>query len=314
MRIAFAGTGLMGVHLLMPLVESSHEVVAVVQNGRKTKGLSRRLIPAVAGVFQSGSHVAGAAKRLRLPIVWIDKMTDAELEPLRALAPDLLLVGGFGIILKAPLLSLPKIGCVNCHSSLLPRHRGPNPFAAVVLAGESESGVSFHIMEEGIDTGPIVDQTGFTVTEMDTAYTVYQRSSTLAGERVVAVVDRIAAAGLSGVPQDETVASYDKMIRDDDLVIDWNQPAALIHRKIRACCLSPFARTYYKGDLVHIARANLDPTPVGEPPGTVVGQRPWLTIATGEGTIAVRVAFTRRRVPMIWPAPWSRPALGERVG
>ena len=136
MRVAFAGTGLMGVQLLMAIVESSHEVVAVVQNGRKTQGLSRRLNPTAASVFLSGSNVAGAAKRLRIPIVWIDRMEAPELAPLHELAPDLLLVGGFGIILKAPLLSLPTLGCLNCHPSLLPRHRGPNPFAAVVLAGE----------------------------------------------------------------------------------------------------------------------------------------------------------------------------------
>lgn len=314
MRIAFAGTGLMGVSLLLPLLESSHEVVAVVQNGRRTKGLSRWLSPAFASVFMSNSNVAGIAKRLRIPIVWIDRMDDPELAPLRACNPDLLVVGGFGIILKAPLLRLPSMGCVNCHTSLLPRHRGPNPFQAVVLAGDQESGVTFHIMEEGIDTGPIIDQTPFALTETDTAYTVYQRASALAGDRIVPVIDRIASEGLAGTPQDEARATYDHKLAVDELLIDWSQPAAVIHRKIRACCLSPFARTYYNGDLIHVARAMMDAAPVDAEPGTVVEQRPWLKVATGTGTIAIRVAFTRRRIPMIWPAPWNRPQNGERLG
>lgn len=314
MRIAFAGTGLMGVHLLMPIIESSHEVVAVLQNGRVTKGLSRQLNPAFASVFMRSTNVSGMAKRLGIPILWIDKMTEHELAPLRDLEPDLLLVGGFGIILKPPLLSLPKVGCVNCHTSLLPRHRGPNPFLAVVLAGETESGVTFHVMEEGIDTGPIVDQTPFALTETDTAYTVYQRASMLAGERVVEVLDRIEAEGLKGTSQDESLATYDNKLTEDELLIDWSLPANIVHRKIRACCLSPFARTYYKGDLIHIARASVDTEAVDAEPGTVVSPGPFLKVATGEGTISIRVAFRRRVFPLLWPLPWNRPRAGERLG
>jgi methionyl-tRNA formyltransferase len=314
MRIAVAGTGPLGMNLLVPLLDSPHEVVAVVQNGRKCRGMRRTLEPALAAIFQSGSNVAGAARNLRIPIVWIDRMSDEELAPLRALAPDLILVGGFAIILKPPLLGLPKIGCVNCHSSLLPKHRGPNPFAAVVLTNDNTSGVTFHVMDEGIDTGSILDQTPFPVLDTDTAFTVYERAAQLTGERVLAVVDAIEARGLNGTPQDEAQATYDPKLRDEDRVIDWTAPAADIFRRIRACCLAPFARTCHRGVPIDIARAQLDTAPVTAAPGTVLAAAPLVTVATGDGAITIRVAYSRGRIPMIWPMPWNRPAIGVRLG
>ncbi len=314
MRIAFAGSGTMGVAILLRLIESDHDIIAVVQNARTRKGLARRLSATLGSLLPRSDNVPGLAKRLKIPMLWIDRMDEAELAPLRVLKPDLLIVAGFGIILKPPLLELPAIGCLNCHSSLLPRHRGPNPFSAVVLSGDTESGVTFHIMEPGIDTGAIVEQTTFPITDTDTAYTVYQKACHLAADRIDEVVNRIAREGLHGTPQDESLASYDRKLREEDLLIDWNLPAAEIHRKIRACCLSPFARTLYNGRIIRIARADMDAKPAAEPPGTVIAQRPLVKIATSDGAIVIRVAFSKGGIPMIWPAPWSRPALGDRMG
>jgi methionyl-tRNA formyltransferase len=125
MRIAVAGYGLLGAGLTRALLDSNHEIVAIVQNGRKTRGIERAVAVAVSHVFATEGSMLGLARPERLPVVWLNRMDENELAPLRALAPDLLLVGGFGIILKRPILDLPKIGCVNAHSSLLPKHRAP---------------------------------------------------------------------------------------------------------------------------------------------------------------------------------------------
>ena len=109
--------------------------------------------------------------------------------------------GGFSVILKAPILRIPKIGCINMHSSLLPRHRGANPFCGAILAGDEETGITFHVIDEGIDTGPIVHQVAFNLGPRDTAYEVYLRACGLAQDHVAAALDFVANYGLEGLPQ-----------------------------------------------------------------------------------------------------------------
>jgi methionyl-tRNA formyltransferase len=311
MRIVIAGTGRLGASLLRALLSSSHEVVAIVQDGRKTVGAQRWVNPAR---FLGGRHsLAGVAARRGLPTIWIDQMTEEELAPLRRLAPDVLLVGGFGIILKRPLLDLPRVGCVNTHSSLLPRHRGPNPFCAVILAGEKESGVTFHVMEEGIDTGDILDQTTFPVDEDATAYDVYTDACDIAGERVVAVMNRIAREGLHGTRQDPALATYDKKPTLADAWIDWTRLAVEIDRMVRAMSPTPMPRFMHGNTVVYVARTRVDPRPVEAAPGTVLLNRTMPIIATGCGKIRLHVAFARRPFPWLWPAPWTRLAEGERL-
>lgn len=314
MRIAVAGSGRLGTSVLAPLLESDHEIVALVGDGRRTRGFRRRLDPFVAGLFAGQHNFLGLGIRRGIPMVWIDKMTPEELAPLAKTQPDILLVSGFAIILKPPILELPRIGCVNMHSSLLPRHRGPNPFHAVLRANEEESGVSFHVMETGIDTGDILDQTPFPIEPEDAMYDAYNRACETAAERVVEVMDRIAAEGLVGTPQDPALASYDPKPTEDDSWIDWNDSAEAIDRLVRSMAPSPMPRFLFDGKTITVARTDFDPTPVEEAPGTVLKNRPVLKVATGLGTIVLRVAFVRRPLPWIFPAPWARPAVGDILG
>ncbi len=314
MRIAVAGSGRLGVSVLAPLLESNHQIVALVCDGRRTRGFRRRLDPFVSGLFAGPHNFLGLATRRGIPLIWIDKMTPGELAPLAQLQPDILLVSGFAIILKKPILELPAIGCVNMHSSLLPRHRGPNPFCAVLRAGETESGVTFHVMEEGIDTGDILDQTPFPIGPKDTMYDAYNLACDTAAARVVEVMDRIAAEGLQGTPQDPAQASYDPKPTEDDSWIDWRAPAAEIDQLVRAMAPSPMPRFRWKDRIITVARSDFDPTPIDEAPGTVVRNKPIVKVATGQGTLTLRVAFMRRPFPWIFPAPWARPAPGERLG
>lgn len=311
MRIAVAGSGRLGTSVLVPLLESDHEVVAVVQDGRQCRGLRRLLSRSLAPLAMTPHSMLKLARRNRLPVVYIDKMTESELAPLAALKPDVLLVSGFAIILKPPLLELPRIGCVNMHSSLLPRHRGPNPFTAVLLAGERESGVTFHVMEPGIDTGDVLDQTAFEVGPGDAMVDVYQRACARAAERVVDVMDRIASGGLNGVPQDEAVASYDKKVKPDEAWLDWRRPAEELERMVRALAPTLLPRFTFRGRTIYVARAQYNDEPVAEAPGTVLRNRGMVVVATGKGSMKLQVAFARRPLPWIWPSPWLRPSIGE---
>lgn len=313
MRIAIAGTGRLGASLLAPLLKSDHEVVALLQDGRKYRGWKRPAITACAPLLGGRNNVVSLARRNGIPVIWLDRLTEAGLKPVRDLRPDLILVGGFGIIFKAPLLRLPRLGCVNCHSSLLPRHRGPNPFAAVLLQGDTQTGVTFHAMTEGIDEGDIIDQRAFSITSDDTVLSIYQRSCDLARERVLAVIDRIAAEGLRGEAQITALASYDKKVNEDAAWIDWTLPARDIERMVRALAPSPMPRLSHGGRVIRVAKVEYDEEPTDAAPGTVVANHPLVRIATGKGTVRLRVAFIGNPVPWIWPAPWNRPDVGSRV-
>jgi len=311
MRIALAGTGLLGLSLLRPLLESKHEVVALIQNGRTTRGLARWLTTSTLAVFGGHTSVIGLAIKHRIPIVWINRMDERDLAPLRVLEPDVILVGAFGIILKKPILDLPRIGCVNVHSSLLPKHRGPNPFAAAILANESESGVTFHVVDEGIDTGDILERFAFPIEPADTAMTVYKTSSATAEQHVVQLLDRIEAEGLHGTPQDDAAASYEKNIELKDTFIDWRKSAIEIDRLARACKPMFLPRFHYRGRTVLISQLKWHEKPVDAPPGTVIATRPFVRIATGGGSVSIVIAYVTRPLPWVWPMPWNRPTPGE---
>ncbi len=314
MRIALAGSGRLTAVLFERMLSSSHELVAVIQNGRNTRGAGRFLKTRAANLAGGRYSMLRLARKNGLPICWIDRMTQDELAPLARLAPDLVFVAGFGIILKAPLLRLPKIGCVNMHSSLLPKHRGPNPFTAVVAAGEEESGVTFHGMDEGIDTGNILAQFRFPLGPRPTVHAVYQSACDAAAQNVLQVLDDIARDGLCGAPQNEAEASYDKKLAPDDVWIQWDHAAEAIDRLIRAANPTPLPRFLHRGRTIRVLQANFDPTPADAAPGTVLGASPYPTVATGRGSLAIHLAYTGTPLPWTWPAPWHRLRAGEMLG
>jgi len=311
MRIALVGSGTLSARMLTPLLASDHEVVAAVLDGRASRGIRRTLGPPLARFFRGSFSLGGRAKKHGIPIYYIDKMTEEELAPLRALDLDLILVGGFSLILKKPLLDLPALGCVNTHSSLLPRHRGPNPFSAAILAGDTESGVTFHWMDEGIDTGEIIAQFSLPVTEKSTMLGLYREACDLAGAHVVSVLDSIADGTATATPQDESRANYEKNRTLADSWIDWFEPAEHIDRQVRGMSPQPCVRFRWRKRVIYVHRVAFDPTPVPDYPGTVIANRPWVVIATGRGTLTMRVAFCKRPVPWIWPGLVTRPDVGE---
>jgi methionyl-tRNA formyltransferase len=318
MRIAVAGTGNLGLSVMHGVEDAGHDLVALVQDGRKTPpGFKRWLMLWLTGTFAAQATVTGYAKRLGIPILFIDTMDEPDLEPLRRLDIDLLLVAGFAIILKKPLIELPKIGTVNCHPSLLPLHRGPNPFAAVILAKRTETGVSFHIMEETIDSGDILLQERVALDGIESAGAVYRKTCEIAREMVPTMLERIETNGFAGAPQDNALASYEGKLEGEKVFIDWNQPAEEIHRLCMACL--PFTLPRFRdGDrVVYISRTSFDPEAIDEAPGTIIAVRPQTTfttrsgkemktraharIATGQGTLTLHTAFSLRPIPGPWP-------------
>lgn len=313
MRVLIAGSGRLGARVIEALENSDHEMVALVQNARGRTALGRALESSFARVLGGPTNAIYMAAQNRLPVVWIAGSTDADANRLRKFEPDVLLTCGFGIILKKPLLDLPKIAAVNCHSSLLPNHRGPAPYTAVILAGEKESGITFHVMDEGIDTGPILAQHSFVVEPDDDAIEVYKKSADLAGETVVELLDRIEKEGLHPVPQPPGDGSYEKKLSMEERILDWRRSAEYLHRKVRACY--PFSVAYFRhrGRTIRVTRARFDPEPVDAQPGTVLKNKPFVEIATGHGTFTPLAPYHLAPYPFIWPAPWRRPRVGSML-
>lgn len=311
MRIAIAGSGRLATNIMHRILESEHEIVGLIQNGRQTQGYKRRVAGLSSRMLMPIDSPTGIAARNHIPVFWLQQCTDEGIAAIRQWQPDLILTCAFGIIFKKPLLDLPTIGCVNVHSSLLPKHRGPSPFSYVIIAREKESGVTFHTMDEDIDTGNILDQASFSLSDTDTVLSVFRKAADLAGERVLDVLDKIETEGIQGVPQESLDNPYDRKLTPEDFAIDWSQSAADIDALVRAAIHPLSATLMHRNRSVRVARAHYDPNPTDSPPGTVLAPLPIAKIATGEGTLTIRVAYCSSPFPFIWPMPWHRLRAGE---
>ena len=313
MRVVIAGTGHLGTSVLEPLLESRHQVVGVLQNGRKTKGFERRWLPIRERILSNPDSVLFHAARHRIPVTWIDRMDAGELAEIERLEADIVVACGFSVIFRKPLLELPRVGCINVHSSLLPKHRGPNPFAHAILANDSESGITFHAMDQGIDTGDILFQEAFPLEPDETALTVYYKACAAARRNVRGVLDKIEAEGITGEVQKEDEASYDPKLRDADFAVSWRRPAAEIERLVRAARSLSSARFEHRGRRVHLLRARCDPEPARAEPGTVLETGVHPRIATGEGSLSVLEAYATMPFSARWPGRWRPPVKGEML-
>ncbi|MFK7928825.1 MAG: methionyl-tRNA formyltransferase [Myxococcota bacterium] len=307
MRIALAANGRMGLGLLRALQGSEHEVVALVRDGRQSAGLWRPL-DTLAGWLGGPWTVEGRALSMGVPSVWIQAQDVRDAARLATHEPDLLIVGNFGLILKPALLSVPKVGAVNAHWSLLPLHRGPHPSTSVLLCGDSQTGLTFHEVTPRIDGGDILDQVALPIGPDDTSTSLYHRACAEAERRIVALVDRIEREGLCGQPQDLSLGSYHRRTTVEGATLDFTQDADALDRKVRAL-VKPMPRFTWKGRTVFVTAAR----PIGgvdAEPGTIVSIDPGPVVACGRGGLRIAGAWTQVP-PMVWPPPWGGVKVGQ---
>ena len=307
LRILIAGSGRLGYSTMMPLLESRHEVVGLVQNARNVPRWKRPMLPwQYRFTSMNPSPLHEAASR-GLPVCWLDKMDEAELAPLQALKPDIIITCGFSIILSEAVLSLPRIGCINVHTALLPKHRGATPCAHVVLEGESESGVSIHASEKGIDTGAIIAQKSFPVLSDHNSMDVYLSSCACAESIILDAVNKVAEHGFScAAPQVLEDGQYDPRFDDDWAKIDWRKPAEELERLVRAAYIYVPAFFEFRGERVNVPEATFTTEEHQAYPGSVLRTRPHLEIATGSGTLIVHNTYTASFGGRVWPRLTTR--------
>ena len=250
--------------------------------------------PAGRGKQLSTSPVKEAAQALGLPVLQpagLRKGADAAaaVEALRALAPDLLVVAAYGLILPADVLEIPTFGCVNVHASLLPAWRGASPIAASILAGDAESGVSIMLMDVGMDTGPVLAQARTPITPADTTESLSDRLAVQGAALLVETLPGWLAGDVAPVPQADLPGepTLCRMIRKEQGRVDWTQPAAQIERMTRAYTPWPSAWTLWRGAPLRILAGRVLPSsaPVGATPGQVVRTDAGAAVVTGSGLL-----------------------------
>lgn len=278
-RLIFLGTPAFAVPSLQRLAETgAYDIVHVITQPDRPAGRGRKLRP---------SPVKEAAQALGLP-VWTPETlkTPDAVAFLQSLQPDVAVVVAYGEILRPEVLAIPPKGFVNVHASLLPKYRGAAPIQAAILNGDRETGVSIMLLDEGMDTGPVLAQRVVPIAPDETAGSLSEKLAQVGADLLVETLPRWLAGEIEPAPQDHSQASITRLIRKHHGRIDWTQPAAVIERQVRAYTPWPSAFTTWNGRLLKVLRARVVDAPVqGLAPGTVVLHEEGPAVVTGEGLL-----------------------------
>lgn len=259
------------------LLESRHEVAAVVSQPDRPKGRNLKRTPPPVKVF---------AEQNGIPVFQPGNVSAPEfMEKLKSMAIDVAIVAAFGQIFKKELLNLPKKGCWNVHASLLPKYRGANPIERAIMNGERETGISIMKMDLGVDDGPVLSQKKVPIGGNETGGELEERLAAAGAALLMEALDQIEKGGAEPIPQDGHLASTAKKLKKEERVIDWHRSALEIHNLVRALNPSPGAFTYWRGERFKIWRTR----PV-EQSGKIPGELFYLAknrigVSTGKGGV-----------------------------
>lgn len=307
MRIIFAGTPEFAVPPLRALLTSDHTVVGVH---------TRRDSEAGRGMKLKISPVKALAQEHKLPIYQPASFKQQEdLDTLEALAPDLMIVVAYGLILPQSVLDIPRYGCINIHASLLPRWRGAAPIQRAVLHGDATTGVTLMQMEAGLDTGPMLLKRECAILPGESAGHLHDRLSELGAEGLMALLPQIESGLLQPEVQSEAQAVYADKLSKQEAPLDWRRSALELERQVRAFNPWPAAETRYGERILKIWQAEALAEPASLPPGSVLPDRKTLDVATGQGILRLLEVQLPGGKRISAPAFLNAHAIqGERLG
>lgn len=319
MKVVFAGTPEVARPSLEALLASSHEVVGVLTRPDARAGRGRRTRP---------SPVREAAEAAGVPVLAPGRLReDGVREQLAEWAPDVCAVVAYGALVPPELLGLPRLGWVNLHFSLLPAWRGAAPVQHALLAGDEVTGAVTFVLEEGLDTGPVLGSLTEAVRPRDTSGELLERLSVAGAGLLVATMDGLERGELVARPQPGEGVSLAPKIEVDDARVDWTRPAFAVDRLVRACTPAPGAWTTWRGERLKLLP--LEPAAAGEgedgqdagparvlAPGQVLAGRREVLVGTGTTPVRLGQVQPHGKKAMA-AADWARgvrPEEEERFG
>lgn len=279
MRIVFAGTPEFAVPPLKALIASGHEVIAAYTQPDRPQGRGRKV---------TGTPVKCIAEAAGIPVYQpLSFKVDGAIEQLRSLAPDLMVVVAYGLILPKDVIDIPPKGCINIHASLLPRWRGAAPIQRSILEGDRETGVTIMYIEPKLDAGPMILKATTPIGLDETASELHDRLSVIGAETLMKSLPAIDGGNVRAELQDEAKVTYAAKISKEEGLLDFTQPAESLARRVRAFNAWPVAETRYQGNPLRIWRADATCEPSDHPPGILHMHGNDLLISTGQGSLRI---------------------------
>lgn len=282
LRIVFMGTPDFAVPALKALHAAGHEIAAVYCQPPK---------PAGRGQTLQKTPVHLVAEELGFPVYTPKSLKPEEAQAqLKALAPDVIVVAAYGLILPQAVLDIPPMGCVNIHGSLLPRWRGAAPIHRAILAGDTQTGITIMMMEAGLDTGPMVLKEALPITSDTTAQSLHDAMADLGARMIGPALDGLRHGTLKPEIQPDERVTYASKLSREESMIDWSCPAAEIERKVRA--FNPWPSTFFSfgEEKIKVLKAEVVANAPKATAGTLLDDG--MTIACGEG--ALRLLLVQR--------------------
>lgn len=245
-KLIFFGTPQFAVPSLVRLIEDpAFEVLGVVTQPDRRRGRGKRLIP---------SAVKEAALKYGLP-VWQPQSVkkDAEtLEKLRSQPIDAFVVVAYGQLLSPEILSIPRLGCINSHGSLLPSYRGAAPIQWALYDGQETTGLTTMLMDAGMDTGDMLLKAAINIDPFENAHELAERLSQISGDLLAETLTQLDKCAIAPTPQDEAQATHARLIEKQDYRLDWANPALSLHNQVRG--FFPFCVARFRGQTLKITR------------------------------------------------------------
>ena len=276
-RVVFMGTPEFAVPSLGALHHAGYDLVAVYTREDRPAGRGQRL---------EASPVKQYALAQGLPLQQPRSLRNPDIQDvLSGLAPDVLVVAAYGLILPQAVLDIPGLGCINVHGSVLPRHRGASPIAAAILAGDKETGVSIMLMDAGVDTGPVLSTRHTPIAPEDTTGSLTPKLAGLGAELLVYTLPAWLRGDVVPRAQSEAGATFAPRIVKEDGRIDWAEPAELIARKVRAYQPWPSAFTTWRGQALKVFKARAAVEPTGAPGVVIASSQGAAGVTTGDGIL-----------------------------
>jgi methionyl-tRNA formyltransferase len=282
MKIIFFGTSEFAIPALKAVIASRHKVLALVTQPDRKKGRSLRVSPPPTKVVADANNI---------PVYQPQDASSAEsVSQLKKLGADLFVVVSFGQILKGTVLSIPRLYAVNIHSSLLPKYRGAAPTNWAVMNGDTSTGVTVMRMNERMDEGDIILKEEITIDPEDTNITLSEKLSDIGAKALLETIGLIENGKARFEKQDGTLATYAPKLNKEDGLIDWREPAAKIHNRVRGLLPWPGAYTRFGAKTLKIIKTSLPggaPLSPGRPGEVMAIDGSGIAVQTGSGLLTV---------------------------